>query len=87
MLKIYDEYSTDRPPSEIYWNKPINKTELELHKGETKYGDHWYKSTDMIVNPLDRFADAYYTSVNDIMWAGRNAEWIFYETVDFWTFW
>ena len=33
LLKIYDEYSSDRPPSDIYWNKPVNQTELEIHKG------------------------------------------------------
>ena len=41
----------------------------------------------MVVNPMDRFADSYYSTVNDIMWSGRNLQWIYFETLNFWTFW
>jgi hypothetical protein len=52
------------------------------HQSETKYGNHWYKPTDIVVNPLDRFADSYYNAVVEIMWTGREAEWIYEETID-----
>ena len=36
----------------------------------TKYGEHWYRETDMIVNPVDRFADSFNATIDELVWIG-----------------
>ena len=36
----------------------------------TKYGENWYKKNDMVVNPMDKFADYFNSSSDELMWAG-----------------
>ena len=31
----------------------------DLHKGQVKYGEHWYKETSYVISPVDRFADEF----------------------------
>ena len=35
-----------------------------------KYGDHWYKPNDFVVNPMDKWLDYFYETSDELMWAG-----------------
>jgi len=54
----------------------------DAHKGEVKYGEHWYKESSYIISPVDRFADEFNESVEEIKWAGMEAGWWYGEALD-----
>jgi len=47
-----------------------------------KYGEHWYKDDDYVVNPVDKFADYFDESMDEFMWLGQEGNWIFSQTID-----
>jgi hypothetical protein len=47
-----------------------------------KYGEHWYKETSYIINPIDRFADEFNESIEEFEWAGREVGWWYDEASD-----
>lgn len=48
-----------------------------------KYGEHWYKENDYVVNPVDKFADYFDDSMDELIWIGQEGDWIYEQTVDF----
>ena len=55
---------------------------VDTHKGFVKYGDHWYKHNALWINPLDRFTDAFNQSVDEMLWAEDEADWLYKESYD-----
>ena len=41
----------------------------------------------MVVNPIDRFADSFNATVDELVWIGKTDKWIYQETYDFWSLW
>jgi hypothetical protein len=60
-----------------------DEEEEARHPGESKYGEHWYKDSDYVVNPVDKFADYFDDSMDELMWIGQEGDWIYEQTVDF----
>ena len=59
-----------------------DKSESDAHPGEYKYGEHWYKKNDYVVNPVDKFADYFDDSMDELIWIGQEGDWIYEQTVD-----
>ena len=65
---------------ETWWNR-----EQRQNPGKIKYGEHWYDPDDIIVSPLDRFADEFNKAVDEERWFSKEADWLWtVGVVDFW---
>jgi len=47
-----------------------------------KYGEHWYGENDYVINPVDKFADYFDDTMDEMMWAGQEGNWIYSQTVN-----
>ena len=62
--------------------KTEKELEMEAHPGMIKYGEHWYKKNEVVINPIDRFADEFNETVAEAEWIGREVGWWYDEAYD-----
>jgi hypothetical protein len=54
-----------------------DKQEEDEHPDMYKYGEHWYKKNDYIINPVAKFADYFDDSMDELIWIGQEGDWIY----------
>lgn len=59
--------------------------EQDAHPGKIKHGENWYDPDDIMISPIDLFAEEFNKAVDEGRWFEKEADWLWtVGIIDWW---